>query len=130
MGGSDWWQTGPYQEDLAAAFREAQDRELAEDNHGFEGRTIDRLWSDEDWQEFILTGGTATVLDQVTVVDPGHTEHGPFMRPLTPDEIAVWCPDGRPTQAQWVAAWSPSTCRSRSARPATAPCSTATGSPR
>ncbi|NUK03376.1 hypothetical protein [Streptomyces lunaelactis] len=102
MGGDAWWQTGPYQHDLAAAFRQAQEQELAKDNHGFEGRTIEELWQDADWKEYILTGGTATVLDLVHIVDSAYTEWGPFMRPLTVGEVRAWAPSGRPTHAEWV----------------------------
>jgi hypothetical protein len=104
MGGDCWQQTGPYREDLAAAFRQAQTDELAKDDHGFGGQTMEQLWRDEEWQEYILTGGTASVLDQVMVVDSGRTEQGPFMRPLTAAEVAAWCPGGRPTEAEWVEA--------------------------
>lgn len=47
MGGNEWTATGPYQEDLAAAFRQAQSQELAKDDHGFPGRGIVELWEDE-----------------------------------------------------------------------------------
>ncbi|MFH9355226.1 hypothetical protein [Kitasatospora sp. NPDC017646] len=47
MGGSGWAETGPYQEDLGAAFRQAQARELAKDDHGFPGQSISELWRDE-----------------------------------------------------------------------------------
>lgn len=104
MGGNEWWQTGPYQCDLAAAFRQAQEQELAKDDHGFGGRTITELWDDENWMQYILTGGTGTVLDQAHMVDPTHTEWGPFMRPLTDDEIRSWCPSGRPTCEEWLEA--------------------------
>ncbi|MBT2367764.1 hypothetical protein J7E88_21245 [Streptomyces sp. ISL-10] len=107
MGGDEWWQTGPYQRDPAAAFRQAQAEELAKDSHGFEGRTIQELWEDKGWIEYILTGGTGTVLDQAHMVaathaeDPTHDEWGPFMRPLTEEEIRAWCSSGRPTYAEW-----------------------------
>lgn len=104
MGGNGWYQTGPYQEDLAAAFRQAQEQELAKDCHGFEDRTIDELWGDEDWQEYIMTGGTGTVLDQVHLVDPTYSQGGPFMRPLTEGEVRAWSPSGRPTEAEWLGA--------------------------
>ncbi|MEV4558745.1 hypothetical protein AB0K51_17375 [Kitasatospora sp. NPDC049285] len=102
MGGNGWHQTGPYLPDLAAAFRRAQDEELARDDHGFTGLTIDQLWRDEDWHEYVFTGGTGTVLDQVRLVDPTHPGDGPSMRPLTPAEITPWCPTGRPTLAEWL----------------------------
>ncbi|MFG2030432.1 hypothetical protein [Streptomyces sp. NPDC048825] len=75
---------------------------LAKDNHGFEGRTIEELWQDEEWTEYILTGGTGTVLDLIHIVDPTDTEWGPFMRPLTDGEVRTWAPSGRPTHAEWV----------------------------
>lgn len=102
MGGNAWWQTGPYQDNLTAAFRQAQEQELAKDNHGFEGRTIEELWQDEEWTEYILTGGTGTVLDLIHIVDPTDTEWGPFIRPLTDGEVRPWAPSGRPTHAEWV----------------------------
>ncbi|MGW0703763.1 hypothetical protein ACWD0A_31550 [Streptomyces sp. NPDC002867] len=83
-------------------FRQAQEQELARDNCGFEGRTIDELWQDEEWKEYILTGGTGTVLDLVHMVDPAFTEWGPFMRPLTVGEVWAWAPSGRPTRAEWI----------------------------
>lgn len=104
MGGDSWWQTGPYESDLAVAFRRAQEAELASDDRGFPGRTIAELWRSEDWAEYILTGGTATVLDQIRTVDPTEPEDGPYMRPITEAEVRAWCPHGRPTRAEWVAA--------------------------
>ncbi|MFD9213789.1 hypothetical protein ACFVY9_11890 [Streptomyces sp. NPDC059544] len=104
MGGDQWCHTGPYRDDLAVAFRQAQEDELAKDNRGFEGQSIEALWEDRNWLEFILTGGTGTVLDQAHVVDPTHSEWGPFMRPLADDEIRAWCPSGRPTHVEWIEA--------------------------
>lgn len=43
MGGDAWRHTGPYQPDLAAAFRQAQEEELVKDNHGFDGRSVEEL---------------------------------------------------------------------------------------
>ncbi|MFF9474665.1 hypothetical protein ACF1E9_18845 [Streptomyces roseolus] len=104
MGGDCWWQTGPYEADLAVAFRRAQEDELDKDDRGFPGRTIDELWRSEDWAEYIFTGGTATVLDQVRTVDATEPETGPYMRPLTGEEVRAWCPHGKPTAAEWTAA--------------------------
>ncbi|MFF7812268.1 hypothetical protein ACFZCF_10135 [Streptomyces sp. NPDC007945] len=104
MGGDCWWQTGPYEADLAVAFRRAQEDELAEDDRGFPGRTIDELWRSGDWAEYIFTGGTATVLDQVRTADATEPETGPYMRPLTEEEVRAWCPHGKPTAAEWTAA--------------------------
>ncbi|MFJ3303358.1 hypothetical protein ACIPSA_09580 [Streptomyces sp. NPDC086549] len=104
MGGDCWRDTGPYQPDLAAAFRQAQTAELAKDDHGFGERTMEELWDDPAWQEYIFTGGTASVLDFPLMIEPTDPEDGPFMRPLTGDEIREWCPGGRPTYADWSAA--------------------------
>ncbi|MCF3133933.1 hypothetical protein [Streptomyces olivochromogenes] len=102
MGGNGWTQTGPYRRDLTAAFRQAQMEELAQDDHGFgAGRTIEALWLDPEWQEYIFTGGTGTVLDLPMVIEPTDPEDGPFMRPLTEEEVRAWAPDGRPTYADW-----------------------------
>ncbi|MEV5610398.1 hypothetical protein [Streptomyces sp. NPDC052225] len=104
MGGNAWATTGAYQADLAAAFRAEQERELAADDHGFAGRTIEELWDDPEWHEYIFTGGTATVLDLVCLVEATDRDPGPVMRPLTDAEIRAWCPGGRPTHAEWEAA--------------------------
>ncbi|MFJ1754968.1 hypothetical protein [Kitasatospora sp. NPDC088134] len=102
MGGNGWAETGPYQEELAVAFRQAQELELARDDHGFPGCGIVELWQDEEWQEYIATGGTGTVLDfcELAVTE----DEIPFvMRPLSEDEIRAWAPGGRPTREQWEA---------------------------
>ncbi|MFI2733828.1 hypothetical protein [Streptomyces sp. NPDC018711] len=104
MGGDCWWQTGPYDSDPAVAFRRAQEAELAKDDHGFPGRTVAELWDSEDWAEFIFTGGTATVLDQIHTVDATEPERGPYMRPVTEEELRAWCPHGKPTSAEWETA--------------------------
>ncbi|KJS61379.1 hypothetical protein [Streptomyces rubellomurinus] len=101
MGGSGWAETGPYQKDLGAAFRLAQAQELAKDDHGFPGQSIRELWRDEDWQEYILTGGTGTVLDFYALIDAEADDDVAMMRPLTVDEVRSWAPNGRPTRAQW-----------------------------
>jgi hypothetical protein len=101
MGGNCWVDTRPYQPDLAAAFRQAQEEELTEDDHGFPGRTIEELWRDPAWHEYIFTGGTATVLDFPMIIDANDPDDGPFMRPLTDEEIRAWCPNGRPTEEEW-----------------------------
>jgi hypothetical protein len=102
MGGDGWSRAGAYQGDLAAAFRGEQERELAADDHGFGSMTMAERWEDPDWQEYIMTGGTASVLDQIRVVAPDDYEEGPFMRPLTEAEVRTWCPGGRPTEAEWA----------------------------
>ncbi|GGX63649.1 hypothetical protein [Streptomyces fructofermentans] len=105
MGGDCWTQTGPYQPDLAAAFRRAQEVQLAEDDHGFTGTTVEELWRDPEWHEYIFTGGTGTVLDQPGMIDAGDLSNdGPYMRPLTDEEVRAWAPDGLPTFADWEAA--------------------------
>ncbi|MFG2917715.1 hypothetical protein ACGF0D_33055 [Kitasatospora sp. NPDC048298] len=103
VGGSQWAATGPYQENLEAAFRQAQAQELATDDHGFPGRTITELWRDEAWREYILTGGTCTVLDFYALIDAEAGDDFAMMRPLTKSEIRSWAPDGRPTREQWEA---------------------------
>lgn len=102
LGGDEWTQTGPYEPDLPKAFRALQERELALDDHGFPGRTIEQLWSDEQWHEYIFTGGTGTVLDFPLVVEATSTDDGPFLRPLTDGEVRPWAPDGKPTREQWL----------------------------
>ncbi|MFF8730520.1 hypothetical protein ACF073_29185 [Streptomyces sp. NPDC015171] len=102
MGGDEWRHVGPYQRDLAAAFRREQEIELAGDDRGFPGCTVAQLWDAPEWMEYIYTGGTATVLDQALMVEPTDTEGGPYMRPLTEAEVRSWAPGGRPTHAAWT----------------------------
>ncbi|MFG3130871.1 hypothetical protein [Streptomyces tendae] len=104
MGGNEWTATGPYQRDPAAAFRQAQGQELAKDDHGFPGRSIVDLWEDDDWREYILTGGTCSVLDFYALIAPETGDRFAMVRPLTDDEVRSWAPEGRPTRAQWDAA--------------------------
>ncbi|MFF3841280.1 hypothetical protein [Streptomyces sp. NPDC001930] len=78
MGGNAWTQTGPYRRDLAAAFRQARAEALAQDDHGFEGRSIEELWRDPAWHEYLFTGGTGTVLDFPRMIDATDTDDGPF----------------------------------------------------
>jgi hypothetical protein len=102
VGGNAWAKTGPFLEDLAAAFRKAQEQELARDDHGSEGRTIDELWEDPEWQEYIFTGGTCSVLDFFEfVAGEGHENSGGRMRLLTDAQVRVWAPSGQPTYAEW-----------------------------
>jgi hypothetical protein len=102
MGGDGWSATGPYQQDLAAAFRQEQDRELAENDHGFAGRTIDELWRDPAWNEYIFTGGTGSVLDFFEfTAGEGVQNEGGRMRLLTDGEARDFAPGGKPTRAEW-----------------------------
>ncbi|MBW8483126.1 hypothetical protein [Actinomadura parmotrematis] len=101
MGGDCWAQRGPYREDLEAAFREMQAREL--ERRGIPG-TIEELWHDEDWIEEIMTGGTASVLDQAEFAGPGGPDGAACLRPLSDAEVRAWAPGGRPTAAEWEAA--------------------------
>src|SRR5438045_840254 len=104
MGGDAWHRTGPYEQDVAAAFRKLQEEELAHDNHGFEGRSVEELWQDPQWHEYIFTGGTASVLDFPFAIEATSAEDGPFMRPLTEAEVRRWSPRGRPTRKKSVVA--------------------------
>lgn len=104
MGGNEWTGIGPYEKDLAVAFRQAQEQELAKDDQGFTGQSIVDLWEDDDWREYILTGGTGTVLDFYALIDAAAGDEFAMMRPLTEDEVRSWIPEGRPTHEQWDAA--------------------------
>jgi hypothetical protein len=104
VGGDGWSQTGPYLEDPVAAFRRAQEFELQRDDHGFGSRNIAELWEDEDWREYILTGGTGTVLDQWRLIGADQADDVAMMRPLTDREVRVWAPAGSPSRAEWLEA--------------------------
>ena len=102
MGGDGWSDTGPYQQDIAAAFRRVQEDALAQGNYGDGVRTIEQLWEDPDWQEAIFTGGTASVLDFFEFVSgEGQEDDAGRMRLLTDAEIRAWAPSGQPTYAEW-----------------------------
>ncbi|NYV73975.1 hypothetical protein [Streptomyces sp. UH6] len=104
MGGEGWTHTGPYGPDLAAAFRQAQDEELARDDRGFPGRSVTELWREPEWIDRVLTGGTRTVLDFPLMLEAADPHDGPFLRPLTDAEVRAWAPGGRPTHEEWAAA--------------------------
>ncbi|MFF0598929.1 hypothetical protein [Streptomyces antibioticus] len=78
--------------------------ELKGDNRGFESRSVEELWQDTEWHEYVFTGGTGTVLDFPLMIEAGDNDDGPFMRPLTDDEVRAWAPHGRPTYDEWDAA--------------------------
>lgn len=102
MGGDNWTTTGPYQQNIAAAFRQAQEQELANGIHDHTGRTIDELWEDPDWREYIFTGGTGSTLDFFELLTGGGHENEPGkMRLLTDAEVKAWAPDGKPTYGDW-----------------------------
>ncbi|WP_405973648.1 hypothetical protein OG496_34150 [Streptomyces sp. NBC_00988] len=104
MGGNEWTSIGPYQRDLESAFRQAQEQELAKDDHGFPGRDIVDLWEDDGWREYILTGGTSSVLDFYALIDAASGDDFAMMRPLSEGELCDWTPEGRPTRERWIAA--------------------------
>ncbi|MFF2213812.1 hypothetical protein [Streptomyces antibioticus] len=78
--------------------------ELTRDNHGFEGRSVEELGQDTEWHEYDFTGGTGTVLDFPLMIEAGDNDDGPFIRPLTDDEVRAWAPHGWPTYDEWDAA--------------------------
>ncbi len=103
MGGDAWATTGPDQEQVATAFRRLQEQQLQRDDRGFEGQSIDELWRDPDWQEYIFTGGTGSVLDFFAFVDgPDAKDEEGRMRLLTEPQVRAWSPSGRPTRAEWT----------------------------
>ncbi|MFF8508236.1 hypothetical protein ACF064_09130 [Streptomyces sp. NPDC015492] len=104
MGGNAWTQTGPYQPDPAAAFRQAQEASLAANDHGFGGRAIEELWQDPDWNEYVYTVGTASVLDFPRTTEATDRGDHPYMRPLTDAEVRTWSPTARPTEEEWTRA--------------------------
>ncbi|MEV0485831.1 hypothetical protein AB0I69_35160 [Streptomyces sp. NPDC050508] len=85
MRGNEWTSTGPYQRDPESAFRQAQEQEPAKNDHGFPGRDIVDLWEDDGRREYILTGGTSSVLDFHTLIDAASGDDFAMMRPLTED---------------------------------------------
>ncbi|MFD8520941.1 hypothetical protein ACFV2D_13120 [Streptomyces capillispiralis] len=101
MGGDEWSHTGPYRQDPAAAFRQAQDEELARHDHGFAGRGIAEPWHDPRWCEYVFTGDTGTVLDFPEMIEATEPDRAPHPRPLTDAEVRAWAPHGRPTHAEW-----------------------------
>jgi hypothetical protein len=106
MGGDYWHSTGPYEPDIAAAFRSARETALADGNLSdfVAGRTIEELWEDPEWQEYIFTGGTGSLLDYWGFEGPSAQDGAGVMRLISADEIRAWCPSGRPTLADWIEA--------------------------
>ncbi|MGH1556510.1 hypothetical protein ACRAWF_46470 [Streptomyces sp. L7] len=60
-----------------------RNRNSAENDHGFPGRDIVELWEDDDWREYIPTGGTSSVLDFYDLVDAASGDE--FASDATPD---------------------------------------------
>jgi len=44
------------------------------------------------------------VLDLPLMIEAADNDDGPFMRPLTDEEVRAWAPHGRPTYEEWDAA--------------------------
>lgn len=103
VSGDGWWSTGPYEPDLEAAFRRAQEAELARSQYGADGRSVAELWRDPEWREFIETGGTGSVLD-FPRIGPDPADPDPFgtIQRLTDDEVRAWCETGRPAYGEWI----------------------------
>ncbi|MCD0482538.1 hypothetical protein LO771_09015 [Streptacidiphilus sp. ASG 303] len=104
MSGDRWYRSGPWAEDLSAAFRRAQEEGLADVGGGFEGRDIDGLWADGAWCEYMATRGTGSAASLHLLIDPEAEEEWATLRPLTGEEVRAWAPGGRPTRAEWLEA--------------------------
>jgi hypothetical protein len=103
VGGDSWWSTGPYEPDLDAAFRRAQEAELAVSRYVADALSVAELWRDPGWREFVEVSGSGSVLD-FPRLGPDPADPDPFgtMQLLTDAEVKVWCASGRPTYADWV----------------------------
>lgn len=87
MGASAWYEAGPYDADLGVALRAAQEIALRSGAHGVEVQSIDELWQDEDWLEFVGTGGTGTVLDLGRLIGEDQPDAFATLRPMGPGEF-------------------------------------------
>ena len=103
MGASAWYETGPYDADLGAALRAAQEIALRSGVHGVNADSIDELWQDEDWVEFVGTGGTGTVLDLCQLIGADQADSFATLLPMGAGEfrelLGIW---RRPIYADFV----------------------------
>lgn len=102
MGANQWSDTGPYQPDIAGAFRAEQDAALARSDYPAAGRSIEELWEDPEWQECIFTGGTCSVLDFYAFEAGSTADMGGVMSLISDAEVRAWCPSSKPTYAEWT----------------------------
>lgn len=103
MGASAWYETGPYDADPGAALRAAQEIALRSGAHGVNVQSIDELWQDEDWLEFVGTGGTGTVLDLYQLIGEDQPDGFATLRPMGAGEFrSLLGIARRPTYADFV----------------------------
>jgi hypothetical protein len=103
VGASAWYETGPYDADFAAALRAAQEIALRSHADDVDAASVEELWQDEDWLEFVGTVGTGTVLDVCRLIGEDQPDAFATLRPMGAGEfrglLGVW---RRPTYADFV----------------------------
>ena len=87
MGASAWYETGPYDADLGAALRTAQETALRRGDYDFSAKSVDELWRDEDWLQYVGTEGTGTVLDLRRLIGAEEADGFATLRPMPPGEF-------------------------------------------
>lgn len=87
MGASAWYETGPYDADPRAALRAAQEIALRSGAHRIGAGSIEELWQDEDWLEFVGTAGTGSVLDVCQLIDEDQPDALTTLRPMGAGEF-------------------------------------------
>lgn len=103
MGESAWYERGPYDADFSVALRAAQEIALRAVADDYGVQSIDDLWRDEGWVEYVSTGGTATVLDLNRVIAEDQPDEFATLRPMAPGDFRTLLGIfRRPTYADFV----------------------------
>lgn len=105
MGASAWHEPGPYDEDFSLALRAAQEIKLRSVRPDV--ASIDDLWRDEEWLEYVGSEGTGSVLDLYKVVGADEPDDFATLRPMPAaafrTAIGVW---RRPEYSDFVEAYA------------------------
>ena len=87
MGADGWYETGSVASDFGTALRAAQEEALRRGD--YTEQSPDELWDDEEWVEFVGTGGTGSVLDLREVIDPERQDDFATLRPMPAEEFGA-----------------------------------------
>lgn len=104
MGADAWYQTGPYLPDFEQALHAVHVELMRQHDLDADGRTPQDLWQDEEWCEYVATGGTGSPLDLCRVVPQDNPAGNEFaaVRPMSPEEFSSLLRVRSPTYGDFV----------------------------
>lgn len=100
MEAGGWYETGPVASDFDTALRAAQKKALRAG--GYVEQSPDELWNDEEWVEFVGTGGTGSVLDLREVIGSEWQDDFTTLRPMSSGEFSMLLGIEHPTRSDFV----------------------------